>query len=383
VSGASWRSLVGAARRAPAPVSGFLPTTVPPESLALVESATPTATELGAIDAAAGVPDPLAESSDDRRQPVATLELMNAESVQAVRRAFAAGLDQLGEIARLDLVIPGLMRGLRENLHAWEDRLQQTSAARERHLAHWRCTALVLAIALALPFEVYLTSLSLSFLDVADVWAVRLLSLGIALSLTLTGLIAAQLGRDARWHGWRNAALWFLVLLVLALAMLRYGVMAHNNALWEQAGALVALAASAAAFALWVGFVDSRIHRAQLEQERWEARSEIEHELRAGRAQLALLEERLVGLPAEVPSVRDAAVAEIEQQAGAFDLNSNLWWASNQQSNPAAAPDIRLQRQRLEQKLEQVVNESMQKVDDRAATLAATIAANPPFSWET
>ena len=97
--------------------------------------------------------------------------------------------------------------------------------------------------------------------------------------------------------------------------------MAHNNALWEQAGALVALAASAAAFALWVGFVDSRIHRAQQEQELWETRSQIEHELRGGRARLALLEERLVGLRAEVPLVRDAAVADIEQQAGAFDLD--------------------------------------------------------------
>ena len=135
----------------------------------------------------------------------------------------AAGLDQLGEIGRLEAVIPGLMSGLQENLHAWEDRLREASAARERHLAYWRLTVLVLAIAIALPFEVYLTSLSLSFLDVADVWAVRLLSLGIALSLTLTGLIAAQLGRDVRWHGSRNAALWFLAHLVLALAMLRYG----------------------------------------------------------------------------------------------------------------------------------------------------------------
>jgi hypothetical protein len=324
---------------------------------------------LGAVDAEAGVPHPLAESREDARQPVARLHGFHADAVarvQAVRRAVHAGLN---EVERLHFVLPAMIDGVGAEAAALLTALQGAERGRERWLARWRITAIFGGLAVGLPAEVYLTALSLNFLDVSDPWAQRFLAVAIAVALALTALVAANGEKEAeKWV--RYLALAVSAAMLLGLALLRWGVM--PNASWlEASGALLVMAVAAFAFVIWTMFVKRRIEDAVAQHAQWQNRMRLEHELRSAQAQHDLLVEMRDGLPAEAQNHRDRGITELREVQAGFSAAAARWWSDYQVANAAAAPDIRSQLDELKQELEGDVLAATGDIDDRAASLRA------------
>lgn len=327
---------------------------------------------LGALDAEAGVPHPLAESRDDARQPVARLHNFHADavaSVQTVRRAVHAGLN---EVERLHLVLPTMIDRVGGEAAALLHALHETDRGRERWLARWRITAIVGGLAVGLPAEVYLTALALNFLDVPDAWAQRFLAVGIAVALALAALVAANGEKEAeKWV--RYLALAVSAAMLLGLALLRWGV-TPNSSWLEASGALLVMAVAAFAFVIWTMFVKRRVEHAVAEHALWQTWMRFAHDLRSAQAQHDLLVEMRDGLPAEAQNHRDGGVTELRAVQARFAAAAAGWWSDYQVANAAASPDIRSQLDELKQELEGHVLAATADIDDRAASLRALAA---------
>jgi hypothetical protein len=324
---------------------------------------------LGVVDAEAGVPHVLAESLDDARQPVARLHAFHAAavaSVQAVRQGTHAGLN---EVERLYLVLPAVIERIEAEVAALRHTLEQADRGRERWLARWRISAIVGGLAVGLPAEVYLTTLSLSFLNVPDAWAQRFLAVGIALALALAALVAANGEKESeKWF--RHLALAVAAAMLLGLALLRWGV--TPNASWlEESGALLVMAVAAFAFVIWTMFVKRRVELAVAEHALWQTWMRLEHDLRSADAPRELLVEMRNGLPAEAQNHRDRGVTELRAVHARFGSAVAQWWSDYQVANAEAAPDIRSQFEELKQELEGHVLAGTSDIDDRAASLRA------------
>jgi hypothetical protein len=323
-------------------------------------------------DAEAGVPNPLAESRDDARQPVARLDGFHADavaSIQTVRQVAYAGLN---EVERLYWVLPSMINSVGAHAEALMRTLDQTDRGRERHLARWRISAIVGGLAVFLPFEVYLTTLSLGFLNVPDAWAQRFLAVGISVALALTGLVAANGEKETeKWV--RYLALSVAAAMLLGLALLRWGV-TPNASVLEESGALLVMAVAAFAFVICTIFAERRVERAAAEHAQWQIWARLEHDARSVQAQHGLLVEMRDGLPAEAQNHRDYGVTELRRIHAGFTAASAGWWAGYQVANAAASPDIRSQVDDLKQELEGHVLAASGDIDERAASLRALIA---------
>jgi len=326
----------------------------------------------GAIDAEAGVPHPLAESRDDERQPVARLHIYYTEavmSIQTVRRVAYAGLN---EVERLHFALPAMIARAGAEATALLHTLGAADRGRERWLARWRFSAIVGGLAVGLPAEVYLTTLSLNFLDVPDAWAQPFLAVGIAVALALAALVAANGEKEAeKWT--RHLALAVSMAMLLGLALLRWGV--TPNASWlEESGALLVMGVAALAFVIWTMFVKRRVEHAVAEHEKWQTWMRLEHDLRSARAQHDLCVEMRDGLPAEAQNHRDRGVTELRTIQASFAAAAARWWAGYQVANAAASPDIRSQFEELKQELEGHVLAASGDIDDRAVSLRVLTA---------
>jgi hypothetical protein len=357
----------------------------------------------GVADAGAGVPDPLAES-DEGRQPAARLQVYGASVRTAVQQA--AGQAQLGldEVERLKLAIDGRIEATEESTAAAERTLAGLPPGEHRHLADWRMTVMVLAIAVALPFEIYLTALSLEFLDLGEAGR-RMVTLGVALSVALGGLLAAhddapfvdeesihgrrpsatgllrgirEAGRNTSLQGvLQTLAVLLLVGLVVALAILRYGAVGRST-IWEGLGSLAVLAIVAAVFALWVGFVHRRLQHADAVNANWLRRRRYEWRLGALREQLSLLLERREGLAAEVAEHGHRGTTALREATRRFDALVFSWWAGYQSTNRTASPEIRGHAEAIRHRIELDVSALTQELEARVLELRRWLDTGAP-----
>lgn len=324
---------------------------------------------LGAVDAEAGVPHPLAESRDDGRQPVARLYGFHADAVGSIGTVQLAAYAGLNEVRRLYGTLPAIIDRAAAQAATLLRALHETDRGRERWLARWRASAIIAGLAVGLPAEIYLTMLSLNFLNVPDAWAQRFLAVGIAVALALAALVAANGEKESeKWM--RYLALAVTVAMLLGLALLRWGV--TPNASWlEDSGALLVMAVAAFAFVIWTMFVKRRVEHAVVEHAQWQTWMRLEHDARSAQAQHDFLVEMRDGLPAEAQNHRDRGITGLRAIQAGFAAACARWWASYQVANAAAAPDIRSQLDELKQELEGHVLAATGDIDDRATSLQA------------
>jgi len=309
----------------------------------------------------------LAESVNDGRQPAADLDLFAAEAGADVAAIAADCSEGLNECERNHLTLGAEIATAQSVVAAHEEVVDALPKdGRPRALATWRLSVQTLAISVALPVETVLTDLSLRFLDV-DVSERRLIAAGIALALTLLAVVASH-RHDPR-SPWTNPALIVVAAVVVSLALLRYGVMKDDTAWWEKAGATLALGAGAAAFAFFAAFVEERARMAVADQAKWLSLEDAKQQCAAAREQLRLLNERYLGLAAEVQSHRDRGIHALRKRKARFDYEAAEWWSIWQVANAAAAPDIRPQLDELRARLEGDVIAEIHEIDARAASL--------------
>jgi hypothetical protein len=357
----------------------------------------------GVADAEAGVPDPIAESGEGR-QPAARLEVYGASVRASVERAARQAQLGLDEVERLKLTIDDRIDAAEQSSAAAERTLASLPAGEHRQLAEWRITIMTLAVAVALPFEVYLTALSLEFLDLGEAGR-RMVTLGVAVSVALGGLLAAHgdtplvdeesirgrrpsptgvlngiraAARNTSIHGMLQAlALLLLSGLVVALAVLRYGAVGRST-IWESVGSLAVLAIVAAVFALWVGFVHRRLQFAAAVNANWLRRRQSEWRLSALREQLALLLERREGLTAEVAGHGHRGATALREATRGFETLVYSWWAGYQSTNRTAAPDIRSHADAIRERIELDVSASTQEIETRVLELRRWLDTGAP-----
>lgn len=357
----------------------------------------------GVADANAGVPDPLAESNEGR-QPVARLEVYGANARATVERTASHALAGLNEVERLKLAIDRRIEVADEETAVAEQKLISLPPGEHRLLADWRVTVMLLAIALALPFEVYLTALSLDFLDIDEVGR-RLVTLGVALSVALSGLLVGHLERrrigEETLHGGRprptglaggirNAfrqisiqgalqavALILLLGLIAGLALLRYDAIGRST-IWEGLGSLTVLGIVAAVFALWIAFVHRRLQLAETINANWIRQRRAERLFAGLRAQVQLLHERRDGLAAEVAEHGHHGATALRETVRNFDAVAFSWWTGYQSTNRTASPDIRDHAEAIRQKIELDVSASTQEIESRVLELRRWLDTGAP-----
>lgn len=353
------------------PSSGPAPATSP-EALPLDAAA------LGRADASVGAPDPHAESGEPGRQPPGALSLIADRVVAKIKALKGTGLERLADGERYWLTLPDRLTAWRAISDALGLELSVSDPGRERSLARWCFTAITGGIAIGLLFETYLTDLALRFVDV-PAGERRLIAFGIALGLTLIALVASY---ESRRHQWKwNPALWLAATVVVALTILRYGVLSENTAWWELAGATIVLGAAAAIFAVWAAFVEGRVNHAVKEHEQWQDHQRLRHAASAAQEQVHQIEEWHNGLPATVQRVCDSAVAEIETATASAAEGMSEYWVAYQQTNAAAAPDIRAERVRLTTELaghtSMAINVLLDRTNDLRARMRPELSRKP------
>jgi hypothetical protein len=369
----------------------------------MAESVDPAAYEAGVEDAKAGVPHPSAESHGDDRQPVARLEALGAHLRGEITRIEGSAMRALIDVGRVADTIGDRIKVEDDEVKSAGAALRQAPPGKRRRDAEWRLTLMVLAIALTLPFEVYLTALSLNFLDLS-VSGQRVVTLGIAICVALAGLLASHRNSlyvdQATIRGTKSQALplhralWrasqrvgiddplratafvLALVLILGLGVLRYGAVGLSTP-WEGVGALVVLGVVAAIFALWVAFVHQRLQEAEVLNTNWRRRRQIEHRLASAEDRLNLLQERRNGLATEVDDRLSEASTRLNEAPSRFVQLANSWWAGYQTTNPAAARDISGQRERMKKELERAVWHANAELGLRAGGLRTLLGEAP------
>lgn len=323
---------------------------------------------MAAADAAVGAPDPHAESVEDGRQPPAALWVFADAAVRKIKEATGAVLTALAQYEADWLDLPDTLKVWRPVRDALNLKLSATDPGRERALARRRFTAFAGGTAPAVLFETYLTDIALRFLDVAA-WERRVIAFGIAVGLNLVAVVASH---ESRRVGWRkNPAVWLVVTLVVALTVLRYGVMNSNTAWYEVLGGTFVLGAAAAIFALWAAFIERSVHAAVVEHGKWLDYQYLLHEAAAAREQVRLLEKWQNDLPAAVQSEADGTLAALAVAVADARVGMSDYWHEYQQRNSAAAPDIRRERARLLTEIDQHAKDATDVIDKRAKELRA------------
>jgi hypothetical protein len=327
---------------------------------------------LARADAAVGAPDPHAESRDGERQPPAALGLIANRALEKTRSIAGTTFERLDLCERYWLTVGRRLAASSANRDALQLELGIARRGRARTLGSWSFTAIAGGIAIGLLFETYLTEIALNFLD-NPTWEIRTIAFGIALGLTLTAVVASYEARSGGWK--RNAALWLaattVAVLVVALTLLRYGVLGENTDWREVTGGTIVLGAAAVMFALWAAFVERRVAAAVTEHEEWLEYQRLFDRSAAVAEQVALIEEWRDGLPAIVQRECNRGRDALEGATAAAATEMSAYWHTYQELNAAAAPDIRPERNRLMQELDQQADEAANALAKRAAELRA------------
>jgi hypothetical protein len=165
--------------------------------------------------------------------------------------------------------------------------------------------------------------------------------------------------------------------LVLALTVLRYGVMNSNTAWYEVLGGTFVLGAAAAIFALWAAFIERQVDAAVTEHDQRQDYQHVLHEASAAREQVRQIEEWQNALPAAVQAAADAASTTIAVAVADARSAMSNYWHEYQQRNPAAAPDIRPERARLLSEIDRDAKDATDVIDKRAKELRVRMRSEP------